>query len=258
MPSDPTKRAKLAIEEQSTDASSDIESIEETESVSIINNGGEVLPSESLSSTPSDTQPSPIENSYSKKRKASDLDIDSDYEPVGMKKGNPESRNPTEMPLLIQNSCGEKKVLWAKMDTGADMNIIAEKLLAKLGFSHLIQAVSASSAAVEAIDIGGKFIDIDRKINLTFTAGRKNISCKDVEFRIPRQDVLDTDEDGLPDVLLGLPELLRYHMITVDPDFCNEPEEGVEVLAKKAGEETERPVWFLMPTKYPQIKVRGH
>lgn len=261
MPSQPSKRTKRANEATSPDTGSDIENMTEIESVSVISDGREVLPiDQDNSSTPS-IKPSPSSNeptnisASSKKRKAECLEIDSDYEAVGMKKGNPQDRNPTEMPLIVTNSTGKAKVLWAQMDTGADMNIIAEKLVAKLGFSRLIEPVSPTSGTTEATDIGGKSIDIDRKISITFTAGRKNIICKDVEFRIPRQDVVDTDQDGLPDVLLGLPELLKYHMITVDPDFCNEPEEGLEILAKRAIDETNRPVWFLMPTKWPQAKV---
>jgi hypothetical protein len=175
---------------------------------------------------------------------------------VKVLKGDPEVRNPTELPIIATTSTGERKVLWAKMDTGADINIIAEKLVHKLGRALEIEPVP-TSIDIKVHEIGGNEIVIDRKITLSFHAGRKSILCKDVEFWIPQQDGEDTDIDGIPDVLLSLPELIKYHMIMVDPDFCNEPEDGLEVLAKRAKDESEKPAICLLPTKYPQIRVRG-
>jgi hypothetical protein len=262
MPSRTSKRAKRATGTQSPTTDSKVKNLNEVESSSIPNFSGEVLPIKDYSSTHSFTPSTPPTDSTNisvstKKRKGECLDIDSDYEAVGMRKGDPNVRNPTELPLVVKNSTGERKILWAKMDTRADMNITTEKLVAKLGLAPLIQYVPPTSGALKVAEVGGKSINIDRKINISFTAGRKNIICKDVEFWIPRQDSIDTEEDGVPDVLLGLPELLKYHMITVDPDFCNEPEEGLEVLARKGSDEADRPVILLSGTKYPQIRVRG-
>jgi len=191
----------------------------------------------------------------SKKRKQYSLDSDSEHEMVKIRKGDAHLRDPTELPIIATASSGERKTLWAKMDTGADLNIITDKLIARLGLTNDIEPVNTGDG-YEIREIGGNEIAIDRKITLSFTAGRKNIICKDVEFWIPRQEGVDTDNDGVTDVLLGLPELLKHHMVTVDPDFCNEPEEGLEVLSKRAREEADKPM-ICLGTKYPQIRVRG-
>lgn len=257
MPPRASKRVKRATKTRSPKIHDQVDN----ESVSSLKYGGKVQPiKDSNSSTHSITQSSPpteytLNSPSTKKRKQVCLEIDSDHEIVGMKKGHARHRDPTELPLIIKNSTGERKTLWAKMDTGAGLNVTTEKLIAKLGLTHLIQDLSSSSGSVKVGEIGGKEIEIDRKISLSFKAGRKSILCKDVEFWIPRQENIDTDEDGVPDVLLGLPELLRYHMITVDPDFCNEPEEGLEVLARKGGEEADRPM-ILLGTKLKDVKVK--
>lgn len=97
-------------------------------------------------------------------------------------RGDPQVRDPTELPIIVHDSDNERKVLWAKMDTGADLNIIGMKYIDKLGFSHLIQGTQSSSSALHIAEIGGKTIDIARKISLSFTAGRKNTVCQDIEF----------------------------------------------------------------------------
>jgi hypothetical protein len=261
MPSRASKRTKRTTKAQSTKAQSKTKDQREVENSPTPSFGGEVLPVEENASSTRSVAPSTPPTEYtnvsapSKKRKHDCQDVDSDYEAVGILKGDPHVRDLTELPLIAKNSTGEPKILWAKMDTGADINVTTEKLVAKLGFTHLIQPVAPTSDTLEIREIGGKSIVIDRKVTLSFTAGRNNILCKDIDFWIPRQDN-DTDEDGIPDVLLGLPALNKFHMIMVDPDFCNEPKEGLEVLAKKAKDEAEKPV-ILLGSKYPQIKVRG-
>ncbi|TID14629.1 hypothetical protein E6O75_ATG08775 [Venturia nashicola] len=251
------KRVKRATKAQSDKIIDQID----TKNVSSLDHGGSVQSINTPPSSPHSTTPSSPPTEYTlaspstKKRKQVCLEIDSDHELIGMKKGHPRHRDPTELPLIIKNSAGDRKTLWAKMDTGAALNITTEKLIAKLGLTDLIQDLPETTSSIKVGEIGGKCIDLDRKITLSFTAGRKSVLCKDVEFWIPRQENIDTDEDGVPDVLLGLPELLRFHMITVDPDFCNEPEEGLEVLAKKGGEEADRPM-ILLGTKLKNVKVR--
>lgn len=180
-----------------------------------------------------------------------DDDSDSDYETVKILKGDPSLRNPSELPIIVKHAdTGERKVLWAKMDTGADVNVIATKVVERLG---LLSNITTSH--LELQEIGGNDVRINRKVTLSFWAGRKNVYCEDVEFLIP-VETKDTDTDGLPDVVLGLPELRERHMITIDPDFCNDPEEGLEVIAKRARDEIqgELPKAIFLGTKYPPAK----
>ena len=179
-------------------------------------------------------------------------DSDSDYETIKVRKGHPSLRDPSELPIVTKDHLGERKVLWAKMDTGADVNVMAEKAVSRLGLTHLIEPCETALR-----EIGGNGVDINRKIVLDFWAGRKNALCERVEFHIPSQ-TQDTDHDGVPDVLLGFPELRKHHMIMVDPDFCNEPEDGLEVLAKRARDEVidGEVKGIYLGVKYPQVKVR--
>jgi hypothetical protein len=227
--------------------------------------GGEVKPIETNSSPIAASSPSTPNTEISKssaspkKRKQlhedehENADSDSDYETLKVLK-NPSDRDPTELPIITTTATGERKLLWAKMDTGADVNIIAEKIISRLGRSN--QIVTSKEDQFQMLEIGGNNITVDRKITLTFRAGKKNKECRDVEFCIPRQDN-DTDTDGVADVLLGWKELRRFHMVMIDPDFCNDAEEGLEVLAKRAQEECpERPTKAIcLGTKFPQVKT---
>jgi hypothetical protein len=182
---------------------------------------------------------------------AEDNDSDPEYESVKILKGHPSLRDPSELPIIAKHAVsGERKILWAKMDTGADVNVIAAKVVERLGLQSKI-----TTSNLDLREIGGNDVQIDRKVTLSFWAGRKNAYCQDVEFVIP-VEAEDTDTDGLPDVLLGFPELRKRHMIMIDPDFCNDPEEGLEVIAKRACEEIEgeAPPSIFLGTKYPQIK----
>lgn len=191
----------------------------------------------------------------SKKRKqeVAHEDSDSEYETVKILKGHPSLRDPSELPIIARHAHSqERKVLWAKMDTGADVNVIAAKVVERLGLSSKI-----TDSHIGLSEIGGNGIEIDRKVRISFWAGRKNHHCEDVEFFIPKE-TQDTDTDGLPDVVLGFPELRKRHMITIDPDFANEPEEGLEVLAKRACDEVEgdAPPAIFLGKKYPQVVKR--
>jgi hypothetical protein len=179
---------------------------------------------------------------------------DSEYETCKILKGDPSKRDPTELPIVMTNAAGERKVLWAKMDTGADFNLLAETTILRLGRSSEIQAADEENV----VEMGGNKITLDRKITLSFRAGRNNRECVDVEFLIPRQES-DTDTDGVSDCVLGWKELNKHHMVTIDIEFTNDAEPGLEILAKSAREECPggpRKGIFLV-TKCPQIRTSG-
>lgn len=232
--------------------------------------GGEVKPSDGASSPASPSSPSTKNTEASKlpgltqKQKHlyapdySGSDSDSDYETIKVLKGHPRYRDPTELPIIAETAQGVPKILWARMDTGADVNIIAEKVVERLGYTSRIEALDVSEGRVE--EVGGNHVQIDRKITLSFKAGRHNRLCRDVEFWIPEQKV-DSDSDGVADVLLGWKELLKHHMVMIDYEFCNEPEEGLEVLAKPPSEECpgrlSKSICHL-PIKFGQVKTRPY
>jgi hypothetical protein len=234
--------------------------------------GGEVKPLENNSSPISAPSPATPLTEISKPSQPSTKrkqlhehehghpDSDSEHETIKIRKGHPSERDPTELPIITTNTSGERKILWAKMDTGADFNIIAEKIVQRLGRSSEIQV--CPEAQFKVGEIGGNDITIDRKIVLSFWAGKKNRECRDVEFWVPKQES-DTDTDGVYDVLLGWKELIKYHMVMTDPEFDNDAEEGLEVLAKSARDEssedfTQRPRKSIcLGVKFSQVKHSG-
>jgi hypothetical protein len=260
MPSRITKRTKRATKAQTAKTRSKINDHLAVGGSSTFDVKDKTIPDQEIDVSTHSIAPSTAPTEYTMhstspdQHKHNDLDLDSDYELHAIRKGDANTRDPTELPLIIENAFGSRKILWAKMDTGAEANITTEKLVSKLGLTHLMKPISAAASESFA-EIGGKTITIDRKISLSFRAGRKNILCKDVEFWVPRQEG-DTDVDGIPDVLLGLDVLLKHHMVMIDTDFINEAEEGLEVLAKKVAEEGGKPAIMLL-TKKPQVKVRG-
>jgi len=210
---------------------------------------------EAVTSSKAPTKHSAAPSQSSKKRKQDMIqdESDSEYETIRVRTGHPSLRDPSELPIVAEHGySGQRKVLWAKMDTGADVNIIAAKVVERLGLSSKV-----TKSHVGLGEIGGNAVELDQKVTISFWAGRKNLFCEEVDFFILKEQQ-DTDTDGIPDVLLGLPELRKHHMITIDPDFANEPEEGLEVLAKRAEDEVNgepRPAIFL-GKKYPQVVKR--
>jgi hypothetical protein len=159
------------------------------------------------------------------------------YEKAYVLSGHPADRDPSEVPLIAQNAEGERKTLWAKLDTGASMNVMEENVIRRLGRESEIESLRPMSD-IEVRDICGKDVKLDRKIKLSVWAGHNNIAFKDVEFWVPRNNKdVNTDEDGVPDVLLGLPEILRQHMVTIDPEFAKDADPELEVIVKRSEDE---------------------
>ena len=254
MPVNTRKRSRSQLEVQSKEVVSSADSSPTFKSGTIAS-----TPTSETSTTTAVTASSDSPVATKKRRTSKKVvkeihsDTDSDYETIKVRKGHPSLRDPSELPIITKAKNGSRKVLWAKMDTGADVNIMAAKVVERLGLTHRIEKCDTALR-----EIGGNGVNIDRQIVLNFWAGRKNTYCRKVEFCIPSQ-VQDTDSDGVADVLIGLPELRKYHMVMVDPDFCNDPEEGLEILAKRAREEVsddDEVKGVFLGTKYPQVKVR--
>src|SRR5262249_19208797 len=88
-------------------------------------------------------KPAPIEaaahSSNQPSAEAEDNDSDPEYESVKILKGHPSLRDPIELPIIAKHAdTGERKTLWAKMDTGSDANIIVEKVVERLGLQSKI------------------------------------------------------------------------------------------------------------------------
>jgi hypothetical protein len=112
--------------------------------------------------------------------------------------------------------------------TGTEVNVMAAKAVKRLGISSKI-----TKSHIGLGEIGGNGVGLHQKVSISFGMGRKSYFCEEVDFLVPKEKQ-DTDTGRLQDVLIGLPELRKHDMIAIDPDFANEPEEGLEHLAKRA------------------------
>ncbi|KAF2090986.1 hypothetical protein K490DRAFT_62316 [Saccharata proteae CBS 121410] len=177
---------------------------------------------------------------------------DSNYAPGWILKGEPSERDPTDIPLVALKLPDSKPVtLWAKLDTGADFNLIARATVEKLGRGFLLRPVTFGEHKI--YEMGGNKWDMTHRILMSFQAGIKNREFENVEFWVPEQtEGLDSDNDKLPDVLLGWPLLREKSMVMVDLDYHNDPNPEYEVLAKRAweeGDQEEKPRKRILITK---------
>lgn len=153
----------------------------------------------------------------------------------------PEERNTAELPLTVTKADGSKATMWAKMDTGADINIIHQSTLEAL-FGGLEQAKQQmrEMTAEEIKLIGGRVWDVTHSVNIDFIAGVHNKHFDQVNFFVREGSNAETDDhDGVPNVILGFPFLRHNAMLMIDVEYCHEPEMGLEVLAHRAEEEQE-------------------
>ena len=148
------------------------------------------------------------------------------------------------MPLIANKVDGTRVTLWAKMDTGADRNLISPALVSRLGRDGEVE--TRDGGLIHEID--GKTFEIRHFIRLEFLAGLSNQSFAETFYVIDakaetspagsadsrnasnenaKQDILQ-----LPDILLGGPFLKHSHALVIDPDFENPVNPEYEVLAE--------------------------
>lgn len=156
-------------------------------------------------------------------------------------------RDPTVLPLTASKSNGEKVTMWAKMDTGANKNLISLCLIHKLGRATDIR----DHDRVCMHEIGGRSFNISQAITLDFEAGylqnrfsseffiigHENIDLPDrptpdIQNPIPNTDSMTEEQDPtvLPDILLGEPFLRDSHALMTDIEFQNPADPRYEVL----------------------------
>lgn len=125
------------------------------------------------------------------------------------------------------------------MDTGADANTINESTLAALLGEHvdsLKQALDAQGSQNFNL-IGDNNFKPTHYVELSFHAGKSNKQFNDIRFIVVPDDAVKASQDGVPNLILGLPTLRKYSMVMMDLDYHMEAEAGLEVIAGKAEEE---------------------
>lgn len=159
-----------------------------------------------------------------------------DYDLFRVAKRKPEDVDviKAELPLTTVNHEGKDVTLWAKMDTGSDINTINRTTVnALLGHSahRLMRAMTEDD---KCNLIGGKTFDAHYTINLSFSAGLSKKQFNDIKFIVVEDG---TDTDGVPNALLGYDHLWKYSMFQIDLEYCHDADPSLPVLADRAENE---------------------
>ena len=106
-----------------------------------------------------------------------------DWDILSFLKHTPEQRNTANTPLTIPRHDGKDVVMWAKMDTGADVNIINESTLSAL-FGHTapnwkkpLKDNPELSGFANLGLIGDQHFEPTDYVELTFRAGTSRCEC---------------------------------------------------------------------------------
>jgi len=188
-----------------------------------------------------------------------DDDPKNEYEYYQVRKSDPSERDPLWFPVITRypkkNSWAN---LWVKMDTGADINLVSMGTIVDLGQVDQIKPWSPVDGK-DIEEIGGNKFAICGSVTLSFVAGFQKRPFT-AEFLIPTdREGIDTNTDGLPNVLVGWRFLLQNHLLMVDFDYHNDEDEQYETLALHAWDEREKAVLKACPLIRPNAPgASGH
>jgi len=162
-----------------------------------------------------------------------------DYDIFKVARYDPSKRNAAQLPIIATRWEDKAEVtLWAKMDTGADANVINRSTVNSL----LGDSIKSALRAVTLDDtqfalLGHHHFKATHYVHLSFRAGIHKKQFNSVRFYVVPDDWENPDSDGVPNVVLGFPFLKEHSMVMIDVDYHLEAEPGLEVLAPKAEDE---------------------
>lgn len=170
---------------------------------------------------------------------------------------HPKERDSLDIPLKVRKIVGTDEkdaIMYAKMDTGADVNAInrstVEKLFGPQFRSHL-RTITKDDLKDFTL-VGNNHFEAEFYVVLSFEAGRSGKHFADVKFVVIPDDWQDPDHDGMPNVMLGYQFLKQHHMVTIDPEFqVPDIDPSLEVIAETAENENAK-VSRLLWTHYEQ------
>ncbi|KAK4542024.1 hypothetical protein LTR36_007224 [Oleoguttula mirabilis] len=172
-----------------------------------------------------------------------------DYDIFRVAHREPADRDQAELPLTATKPSGAQVTMWAKLDTGADVNTINLSTLEALLGEALAHKRMRTMTARQFDLIGDNHFDAKHSVDLDFVAGKSKKAFHKVNFIVIPDNAETADTDGVPNVLLGLPFLQESHMLMIDVEYCCDAEEGLPVIAKKAEEESANSFGGILPVK---------
>lgn len=162
------------------------------------------------------------------------------YDLFKVARQDPSQRDSAELPLVARRAVdGREVTLWAKMDTGADCNVINRSTVRALfgaATERHLRALTLADQGDFSL-VGNNRFRATHYAVLAFRAGRSRRSFEAVRFIVIPDDWQDPNGDGVPNVILGYPFLRENSMMMIDLDFHQEADPALEVVAERAESE---------------------
>jgi hypothetical protein len=176
------------------------------------------------------------------------------YDLFRVARQKPEKRNQAALPLTAtRHDDGKDVIMWAKMDTGADANLINRSTLHELLGSSFESALQPNtmSQPKDFESMGNMHFETTHHVKLNFRAGVSQREFSHVRFDVVHDDWADPNGDGIPNVLLGVKFVTDHSMMMMDVEYYHDADPDLEVIAQKAEDENPRQARILI-TKFPQ------
>lgn len=165
-----------------------------------------------------------------------------DYDLFKVARQQPHERDSADLPLVVRREVDGEEVevtMWAKMDTGADCNVINRSTVAAI-FGKKIDKHLRTLTIADQGDftlVGNNKFRATHSTTLSFRAGISNKHFDSVRFIVIPDDWADPNGDGVPNVILGYPFLRDNSMMMIDLDYHQDADPALEVVAERADEE---------------------
>lgn len=162
-----------------------------------------------------------------------------DYDIFRVTRHRPEDRdvNKAEVPLTAIRHDGKEVTLWAKMDTGSELNTINRSTLTALlgaeNMKHRVQSMTEQDFNL----INEQTLAVKNFVKLDFSAGQSKKKFEKVHFVVLDVNAETEDKDGVPNVLLGLPFLWEHSTLQADVEFCHDADPSLPVIAERCENE---------------------
>ncbi|TKA82586.1 hypothetical protein B0A55_01188 [Friedmanniomyces simplex] len=177
-----------------------------------------------------------------------------DYDIFRVPRRQPSDRDKAELPLTVTQPDGTRVTMWAKLDTGADVNTINLSTLETLLGHEMAHQRMRSMTEEQFSMIGDTHFDAAHSVDLDFVAGVSKKSFSKVNFIIIPDNAAKSNRDGVPNVLLGFPFLQQESMLMIDVEYCHDAEVGLPVISEKAENECEGAAGILPIVKLKPVR----
>jgi hypothetical protein len=139
-----------------------------------------------------------------------------DFDIVTVAHNDPNERTTSNLPLVATRHPDKAQVtLWAKVDTGADVNVINRSTIKSLLGDKARTAIHPLTVAErDFVMLGDTRLHPTHYVLLTFQAGRSKTTFEKEKFYVVDDTWGDSNADGVPNVVLGWTFLMKNSLST--------------------------------------------